>query len=103
MKVPLRGIAMVLALALLAAACGQARAGDDGPPADDRSSASFVGMALDEAGERADLQGRSWRVIRLDGEDQIVTADFRPDRLNFTVEAGVVTDAATDEELAGGS
>ncbi len=65
----------------------------------DRSSAGYVGLTIDEAGDRAKRQGRAWRVIRLDGEDQAITADYQEDRLNFTVEAGVVTAAATDAEL----
>lgn len=66
-------------------------------PSDD--PASYIGLDLDAAGARADEQGRPWRVVRQDGEDLIVTADFNPNRLNFTVDDGVVTDAVTDADM----
>ncbi len=108
MTARMKGFAAVLVVALLAAACSSAGASDEpsdptiAPADQEHSSASFVGLAVDRAGARADEQGRRWRVIRLDGHDQAITLDFVTDRLNFTVETGVVTDAATDTELSEG-
>ena len=96
---------MVVAMAMLAAACGGAGAEMAAEPpttvdgADDRSSTGFLGLSTEEAAARADEQGRPWRVIREDGVDLAVTADYSGDRLNFTVENGVVVAAATDAEM----
>ena len=46
-----------------------------------------------EAGARAEESGYSWRVGEIDGEPQMLTMDYREDRLTFTVENGIVTDA----------
>jgi|688.fasta_scaffold51818_4 hypothetical protein len=46
-----------------------------------------------EAGARTEGSGYSWRVGEIDGEPQAVTMDYREDRLTFTVENGIVTDA----------
>ncbi len=100
MTAPIRGLAAALVLALLAVACGDAAAGEAPAAPEYLPASSYVGLAIDEAGARADEEQRPWRVVRLDGEDQAVTQDYSPDRLNFDVEAGVVTAAATDEERA---
>jgi len=52
---------------------------------------SFVGLKLEEAEARAKEADLPFRVVRKDGEDFPVTRDYRPERLNFTVENGVVT------------
>jgi len=54
----------------------------------------YIGTTLDEAQRRATKDGFSSRVVMLDGEGQMVTADYRSDRLGFTVVDGVVTDVA---------
>lgn len=61
-------------------------------------AADFVGMTLDVAGSWAEENGRQWRVGRQDGEDLALTEDFVPGRVTFTVEDGVVTAAAVEEE-----
>ncbi len=66
------------------------------PPLEQRNPATFVGLTTDQARDRASDQGRSARVVSEDGEEFGVTADWDPSRLNFTVEAGVVTGAVTD-------
>lgn len=52
---------------------------------------SFVGLELKAAQEKADKADLPHRVIREDGKDFPVTRDYRPERLNFTVEKGIVT------------
>lgn len=46
-----------------------------------------------EAGARVEESGYIWRVGEIDGEPQMLTKDYREDRLTFTVENGIVTDA----------
>lgn len=52
---------------------------------------SYVGMAIDDAIAAADAEGTTWRIAVQDGEHFALTMDYRPDRVNFEVEAGVVT------------
>jgi len=97
-----------LLLVLAVAACGSAGTGPGAEPPittaplDDRDSDSFIGLTVEAAGERAEAQGRVWRVVVEDGVDLIITMDFLADRLNFSVEDGIVVDAVTDEEMASG-
>jgi hypothetical protein len=56
--------------------------------------ARYTGVALEEAQRRATADGFSSRIVVLDGEVQMVTADYRSDRLGFTVVDGVVTDVS---------
>ena len=51
----------------------------------------FVGMPVSEAQALAKQHGIRNRVIMIDGKPQRGTKDYRPDRLNFTVNKGVVT------------
>lgn len=52
----------------------------------------YVGMELKAAMELAKSEGRPARVIQEDGEHRIVTRDYRPERLNFVVVKGKVTE-----------
>lgn len=52
---------------------------------------SLVGMPLEKAQNACEERKLLHRVIQIDGEPQIVTKDHRPERLNFTVEKGIVT------------
>lgn len=52
---------------------------------------SFVGLKLEEAEALAKEADLPFRVIKRDGEEFPITRDYRPERLNFTVEKGVVT------------
>ena len=52
---------------------------------------SFVGLELKAAQEKADKADLPHRVVHQDGKDFPVTRDYRPERLNFTVEKGIVT------------
>lgn len=49
------------------------------------------GKTLEEAEQWAAGRGMTVRVVMLDGEPRAVTQDYRPDRVNTQVEAGVVT------------
>ena len=65
------------------------------PPADSGLSPAgdFVGLPLDDAGRKADGEGRAWRIGREDDELFALTADYDPDRLTFEVDDGIVTEA----------
>lgn len=65
-------------------------------PADDAAEKDFdpqslVGMPLEKAQKACDDRDLRHRVVEIDGKPQIVTRDFRPDRLNFAVKEGKVT------------
>ena len=51
----------------------------------------LVGLNEDEAIKTAESNGWSWRIAMRDGESFPLTMDFRSDRVNFTIENGVVT------------
>jgi Ca2+-binding EF-hand superfamily protein len=53
----------------------------------------YVGLPLEAAEALAMLEDRRHRVISIDGEPLIVTMDYSPFRVNFTVVADVVTAA----------
>lgn len=55
------------------------------------AGADYVGLPLQQAQAAADRQGLRHRVVVRDGVSLPVTMDYRPDRLNFTVVRGVVT------------
>jgi hypothetical protein len=101
-----RRILLVAALAFVPfAACGDdgetETEGTSGPTSmvplaeDPAAEAEYVGLDLEAAGAKADLEGRPWRVIREDGVDLAVTFDFVEDRLNFVVEDGTVVEVTT--------
>jgi hypothetical protein len=53
--------------------------------------AAVAGCAEAEVQTRAQAAGWTIRVMSRDGEDLMGTMDYRPDRLNLTVEQGTVT------------
>lgn len=53
--------------------------------------ATYVGLSKDDAIAAAEEAQVPWRIEREDGEDFALTMDYRPDRVNFTVEDGVIT------------
>jgi hypothetical protein len=57
---------------------------------------SFIGgdLSVEKAGSAVEKAGYTWRIGEIDGEPQAVTMDYREDRLTFTVEGGMVTDAS---------
>jgi len=50
-------------------------------------------LPQDEATQRIEEAGYSWRLGTIDGEPQAVTMDYRIDRLTLTVDNGLVTGA----------
>jgi len=57
------------------------------PPSD----SSYLGLSPEAATSKATTAGLRSRIVRVDGVSKRVTKDFRPSRLNFTVEIGKVT------------
>jgi hypothetical protein len=82
------GIAQEIALALDQPAGGAALAATQ-PDA----SSAFVGLATADAIALAEADGRLWRVASEDGESFALTMDYVPTRVNFEIEAGIVTAA----------
>jgi nicotinate-nucleotide--dimethylbenzimidazole phosphoribosyltransferase len=56
------------------------------------AGAAWIGLTVDEATAAATDAGLVLRIVREDGVDLPATMDFRADRLNVAVEAGVVTE-----------
>jgi hypothetical protein len=91
-------VAAVFGLGVGVAACG-----DDAPddpratvPADGDEAMAFddeliVGLPVDEAEQVAEDEGFVFRIAVLDGEDQALTMDFVPNRVNVAVDDGIVT------------
>jgi hypothetical protein len=65
---------------------------DEPEPVDETDAQVLVGRALGEA--RSLAQDRAWsiRVARLDGQDQVLTDDYSPTRINVAVEDAVVVE-----------
>ena len=57
----------------------------------DLSVDDFVGLTEDEATSLANENGLDNRIVRVDDEFFAVTRDFRPSRLNFEIDDGIVT------------
>ncbi len=60
-------------------------------PAADAIEARYVGLTVGDAEEIAAAEGRLFRVVRIDGEEQMTTRDYRPGRINAEIVGGVVT------------
>ena len=58
---------------------------------------AYLSLTVEEAGDLADSRGKVWRVTRIDGVDQRVTADLAHGRLNFHVENGIVVDVIEEQ------
>lgn len=54
----------------------------------------FVNLPENEANALAAQLELVTRVVHRDGEDRIITADIRSDRINFSITEGVVTEAS---------
>lgn len=61
------------------------------PESEDLDPQTLVGALLEDAQKTCEALNQPHRVIKIDGRSQMITRDFRPDRLNFTVEKGIVT------------
>lgn len=57
----------------------------------DLSTDSFLGLTEAEAAAIADENGITWRTVRVDEENAMVTMDYSPSRLNFEIDKGVIT------------
>ena len=65
------------------------------PPAIDVSKPeTLVGLPHADVKAACDAAGVRNRIIELDGASQPVTRDFRPDRLNFKVNGGKITEVS---------
>ncbi len=51
----------------------------------------YIWLSLDEAISESSKRSSAFRIIELDGESQIVTMDYRPWRINATINSGFVT------------
>lgn len=60
-------------------------------PVEPDDADGYLGLSKDDAIGRAESEGRMWRIASEDGEQFILTMDYRPNRINFEVEAGFVT------------
>jgi hypothetical protein len=60
-------------------------------PIDDASAKQLVGLAEAEATKVATGNGWTIRIAMRDGESFMLTTDYRDNRVNFTIENGVVT------------
>ena len=57
----------------------------------DLSTDDFLGLTVAEAQEIAEMNVLDWRVTRDGDEFFAVTEDYRPERLNFELDDGVIT------------
>lgn len=66
---------------------------DDVPPmkqADTSKDGDFVGLTVEEGEAMAKERKLVHRIVSVDGDVRPVTMDYRPDRINFTVEIGKI-------------
>ena len=61
-------------------------------------SENYIGLTELQATSLANRKGREFRVVERDGEALMVTMDYRPGRVNATIEEGVVTSYTIEEE-----
>jgi len=52
---------------------------------------NYLGLSKDAAIAKAEAAGLRWRIVKEDGKSYHVTKDFRPERLNFDLESGIIT------------
>jgi hypothetical protein len=50
-------------------------------------------MTLEDAGALVEATGYTWRVGSIDGQEQVVTMDYRMDRLTLSTQDNIVVDA----------
>ena len=51
------------------------------------------GMTLEDAGALIEATGYTWRVGSIDGQEQVVTMDYRMDRLTMSTQDNIVVNA----------
>ena len=54
----------------------------------------YIGLTIHEAKVRLATEDKSYRVMHEDGQSFVGTCDYQPDRVNFSVENGIVTEAS---------
>lgn len=90
-------LSLLAALLTISAACQHAPS-EKGPTVSElkanpsSAAKSLVGLPLEKAKAMAAAAAIPHRVIKIDGQVQPATMDYRLDRLNFTVKKGVVTE-----------
>ena len=62
------------------------------PEIDVTKTETMIGQPLEKVQAACDAAEVQHREIEVDGEPRMVTKDYRPDRLNFKVKAGLVTE-----------
>lgn len=62
-----------------------------GPDSPESFGRTLLGMSKKKAKAKAEDAGYTVRVVSVDGDNRAVTTDYRPDRLNFTIVDGQVT------------
>lgn len=86
--------------ALFCFSCTNPGTGQEAPsnppeePVETGTDSDFIGMTAPGAGRLAESRGLRHRIISVDGSLRPVTRDFRPDRVNFTVENKKVTETS---------
>lgn len=70
----------------------------DGEKEEEKKPENYTGLTVEEAQKVAAENGVPFRIIREDGEDFIVTADYVPGRVNAMVESGKVVDYEVEGE-----
>lgn len=64
------------------------------PAFDVNDATSLVGQKLEVVQPALEAAGIRFRVIEKDGEPLIMTMDYSPDRLNFKIKEGVITEVS---------
>jgi hypothetical protein len=65
---------------------------ENAPEIDVTKTETMIGQPLEKVQAACDAAEVRHRVIEVDGEPRMGTKDYRPDRLNFKVKAGLVTE-----------
>ena len=64
------------------------------PEIDVTKAETLIGQPLEKVQAACDAAKVRHRVIEVDGESRMVTRDYLPNRLNFKVKAGLVTEVS---------
>jgi DNA polymerase II large subunit len=68
----------------------------DTEPVAEETNSDYVGMSVADAQAKAEAEDTLFRVVMEDGESLPTTKDYRPGRINATVESGVVTEYSVE-------
>ncbi len=88
-------LGFVALLGFLASCAPEVPPGDVPVPPLEDGAGGYVGLSTEGAIARARSQGADWRVVGRDGVSSPATSDYRPERLNFVVEGGIVVAVTT--------